>query len=66
MTRAIPTIHGLWVLLSNFCFQKKANLQSVLEDEQMKNEFERVEYEKDRALMKTKLKQVEEYSECFG
>lgn len=42
--------------------QKKANLQSVLEDEQMKNEIERIEYEKEKALMKTKLKQAEEYS----
>jgi len=43
--------------------QKKLDLECVLEEEQLRNKEMRMELEKEKALLQTKLKQLQEHSQ---
>lgn len=45
------------------CLQKKLDLECRLEEEQLRSESDRVKLEKDKALLQTRVKQLQENSE---
>ncbi len=49
-----------------FLAQVKLDLECRLEDEQLRGESERVTLEKDKALLQTRVKQLQEHSELYS